>query len=131
MDDCILSSLSLPLGAKSESPSSCSPALKDSNCQERAGRPGSLERAGGQQQQQQQRDASRQLGVGRASQEKRRAAGAVPCDNTIDLTASNENADSNSGDDDDDSSSHLRKRKLSQGSGDVPAKRPSEVPAFL
>ncbi|XP_075886350.1 uncharacterized protein LOC142890909 isoform X2 [Nelusetta ayraudi] len=134
MDDCILSSLSLPLGAKSESPSSCSPALKDSNCQERAGRPGSLERAGGQQQQQQQqRDASRQLGVGRASQEKRRAAGAAPCDNTIDLTASNENADSNSGDDDDDddSSSHLRKRKLSQGSEDVPAKRPSEVPAFL
>lgn len=70
--------------------------------------------------------------MGRASQEKRRAAGAVPCDNTIDLTASNENADSNSGDDDDDdSSSRLRKRKLSQGSGDVPAKRPSEVPAFL
>lgn len=124
MDDCILSSLSLPPGAKSEGPSSCSPALKDSNCQERPQNP---ERVG-QEQQQQQRDSSWPLGATRAPQEKRRAAAAGPSKDTIDLTASAENADSDS-DDGDNSRSSLRKRKLSQGGADVPAKR--LVEAFL
>lgn len=131
MDDCILSSLSLPLGTKSESPS-CSPPLKDSNHQERTGCPDSPERA-----RQPQRDASSRLGGRRACQEKRRTTGAAPCDDTIDLTAFNEHAESNSGDDDDDDdangggSKSLRKRKRSLGGGDVPAKRPAELPAFL
>lgn len=125
MDDCILSSLSLPLGAKSES-RSCSPAPKDSNHQERTGRPDSPE-AG-----QQQRDANQRLRPRRASQERRKSAGAAPWEDTIDLTAFNEHADSNSGDGDDaDSNTSLRKRKLPLGGGDVPAKRPTELPAFL
>lgn len=117
----------MPLGAKSESPS-CSPALKDSNHAERTGRPDSPERAG-----QQQRDASRKLGARRASQEKRKTTGAAAaCENTIDLTAFNEHTDSNSDDgNDDNSSTSLRKRKLSLGGGDVPAKRPAELPVFL
>lgn len=124
MDDCILSSLSLPLGAKSES-RSCSPTAKDPNHQEQTGRPDSPEKA-----EPQQRDASRRLRPRRASQEKKRTTGAAPWEDTIDLTAFNEHADPNSGDDDN-SNTSLRKRRLSLGGGDVPAKRPTELPAFL
>lgn len=140
MDDCILFSLSLPPGTKSAmSPASCSPAVKDSDCQEGAGHQDASFNTGSQERaRQRQRDArdpgSWQLHARGASQE-RRAVGARPCDETIDLTTSNENADSDSGGDNSSSSLRgarvLRKRKLSHGGGDVPAKQPAETSAFL
>lgn len=152
MDDCILSSLSLPPGTKPVmDAASCSPALKDSNSQEHEGlldapfSTSSLEgtsRRSSETQRLRQRDAgdpsSWQLQArgGNISQERKaqNAIGAQPCDETIDLTTSNETADTDSGAEDSSQSSRggrvLRKRKLSEGVG-VPAKQPAESSAFL
>lgn len=152
MDDCILSSLSLPPGTKPVmSTASCSPALKDSNSQEHKGRldapfnVSSLERASrrssetARQRQKDTRDSSSwQLHArgGNISQERKaqNPSGARPCDETIDLTTSNETADTDSAADDNSQSLRggrvLRKRKLSNGV-DVPAKLPAEASAFL
>ncbi|XP_041820105.1 uncharacterized protein zgc:113263 isoform X2 [Chelmon rostratus] len=140
MDDCILSSLSLPPGTKlGMNNTSCSPALKDSSSPEHKGRPDApfstsgLERAS-----RRSSETARQRPVrgGTVSQERKvqNAISARPCDETIDLTASNETADTDSAADDDSQSLRggrvLRKRRLS-GGVDVPAKQPAEATAFL
>lgn len=57
-----------------------------------------------------------------------------PCDETIDLTTSNETADTDSADNEDSQSLRetrvFRKRKLS-GGVDIPTKQPVEASAFL
>nr|XP_046235057.1 uncharacterized protein zgc:113263 isoform X4 [Scatophagus argus] len=152
MDDCILSSLSLPPGTKSVMNSSpCSPALKDLSPEEHEGHlnaplsTSSLERASrrssetSRQRQMDTRDSgSWQLQVrGRSISQERNpqnAIGAPACDETIDLTTSNETADTEVAADDNSQSLRvgqiLRKRKLS-GGVDVPTKQPAQAPAFL
>ncbi|XP_071358596.1 uncharacterized protein [Trachinotus anak] len=152
MDDCILSSLSLPPGTKPvRNTTSCSPALKDSTSPEHKGRldapinTSGLERAGRRssetirQRLKETKDSgSWQLQVrgGNISQERnaQSSVSARPCDETIDLTASNEAADTNSAANEDSQSlrgaSALRKRKLS-GGVDIPSKQPVEASAFL
>lgn len=152
MDDCILSSLSLPPGTKPvTNAASCSPALNDSNPQEHEGlldapfSTSSLERTGrgsSEAARLRQKDAGDSGGWqlqaqgGNVSQERKApsATGAQPCDETIDLTASHEAADTDSGAEDGSHSLRggrvLRKRKLSEGVG-VPAKQPAEASAFL
>ncbi|XP_076578481.1 uncharacterized protein LOC143314985 isoform X3 [Chaetodon auriga] len=140
MDDCILSSLSLPPGTKLVmNNASCSPSLKDSDSPEHKENldapfsASSLERA--RQRPKDTRDSgSWQLQVrgGSTSQERKaqNTISARPCDETIDLTASNETADTDSAADDDSQSLRggrvLRKRRLS-GGVDVPAKQPAEA----
>ncbi|XP_068163009.1 uncharacterized protein zgc:113263 isoform X2 [Antennarius striatus] len=141
MDDCILSSLSLPPGAKSvENSSPCSPSVKDSNPPENNGEfdnETAFETA--RQRATDSRDSSRwklQVRNGNVSQERQMQSlsGAQPCDETIDLTVSNEMADTNSVASDNHQSMKggriLRKRKLS-GGVDIPTKRPVEATAFF
>ncbi len=147
MDDCILSSLSLPPGSKPVMiTTSCSPALQDSNPpedRERLDAPfitSSLERASrrsseaARQRLMDTRDSSGwQLQV---SQERsvQGAISAQSCDETIDLTTSNETVDADLTADDSSQSLRggriLRKRKLS-GGVDYTAKQPAEATAFL
>lgn len=149
MDDCILSSLSLPPGTKPAMiTTSCSPALKDSNPPEDGGCldtpfvTGGLSRRSSETVRQRLKDTrdsgSWQLQVrgGNISQERaaQNAISAQPCDETIDLTTSNETVDADLTADDSSQSLRggrvLRKRKLS-GGVDVPAKQPAETAAFL
>ncbi len=152
MDDCILSSLSLPPGTKPVmDAASCSPALEDSNPPEHKGRldapfnASSLERASrrssdaARQRLKEARDSGGwqlQVRGGNISQEKKgqNSISARPCDETIDLTTSTETADTDSAADDSSQSLRgarvLRKRKLS-GGVDVPTKQPAEATAFL
>lgn len=146
MDDCILSSLSLPPGTKPVmNTTSCSPALKDSNPPEHEGHldtpfnTSSLERASRtssetlRQRLKETRDSGR---GGNISQERKmqNSISTRPCDETIDLTRSNETADTDSAADDNSQSLRgprvLRKRKLSEGV-DIPKKQPAEATAFL
>ncbi|XP_027128087.1 uncharacterized protein zgc:113263 isoform X1 [Larimichthys crocea] len=152
MDDCILSSLSLPPGTKSVmKTTACPPALKDSNPPEHkesldapfnTSSPEKASRRSSETARQRPKDTrdsgSWQLRVrgGNICQE-RKAQDTVseqPCDETIDLTAPNETADKDSAADDNSQSLRggriLRKRKLS-GGVDVPAKQPAEAAAFL
>lgn len=152
MDDCILSSLSLPPGTKSVMKTTvCSPALKDSNPPEHKesldtpfniSSPEKASRRSSETARQRPKDTrdpgSWQLRVrgGNISQERKvqAAISEQPCDETIDLTASNETADTHSAADDNSQSLRggrvLRKRKLS-GGVDVPTKQPVEAAAFL
>ncbi|XP_042367628.1 uncharacterized protein zgc:113263 isoform X2 [Plectropomus leopardus] len=152
MDDCILSSLSLPPGSKPVTDtSSCSPALKESNPPEHKGSldapfsTSRLERAIRRSSEtlrqtlKETRDSgSWQLQVrgGNTSQEGRmqNSVSARPCDETIDLTTPNETADTDSAANDNSQSLRggpvLRKRKLSEGV-DIPAKQPAEATPFL
>ncbi|XP_078137669.1 uncharacterized protein LOC144537707 isoform X1 [Sander vitreus] len=151
MDDCILSSLSLPPGTKPViNTTSCSPALKDSNPLEHKGRldapfnTSSLERASRRtsetvrQRLNETRDSGGwqlQVRGGNVSQERtvQSSVSARPCDETIDLTTS-ETADINSAANDNSQSLRggrvLRKRKLS-GGVDIPTKQPLEATAYL
>uniref|UniRef100_UPI0037E76248 uncharacterized protein n=1 Tax=Semicossyphus pulcher TaxID=241346 RepID=UPI0037E76248 len=137
MDDCILSSLSLPPGTKPAiNTTSCSPALKESNPPEHQGRLSapSQERAS----RRSSETARQRLKETRALSSQERKAqssvSALTCDETIDLTASNEPADSDSAASENSQSLRggrvLRKRKLS-GCVDFPAKQPTEAAAFL
>ncbi|XP_054480641.1 uncharacterized protein zgc:113263 [Anoplopoma fimbria] len=152
MDDCILSSLSLPPGTKSvTNTTSCSPALKDSNPSEHKGNldalfdTSSLERAMRRSSEtvRQRLEETRDLGSwqlqvrGRKLSQERKVQDSVsaqPSDETIDLTKSNETADKDSAANDNNQSVRgtrvLRKRKLSEGV-DIPAKQPAEATAFL
>ncbi|XP_053271441.1 uncharacterized protein LOC128429185 [Pleuronectes platessa] len=153
MDDCILSSLSLPPGAKpATNTTSSSPPLKDSASPQHKGRPdppigtSSLELAC-----RRSSDTIRQSlmetknsgrwqlqvqGGGGGSQERKvqNSISAGPCDDTIDLTAPTESGDAGSAANGDGHSLRggrvLRKRKLS-GGVDIPAKLPVDFPAFL
>ncbi|XP_039998724.1 uncharacterized protein zgc:113263 isoform X3 [Xiphias gladius] len=148
MDDCILSSLSLPPGTK---PVSCSPALKDSTSPEHKGcldapiNTSTLERAGRsssetiRQRLKQTRDSgSWQLQVrGQNISQERKVQNSVstrPCDETIDLTTSNETVDTDSAANGESQSLRgarvVRKRKLS-GGVDIPPKQPVEASACL
>lgn len=142
MDDCILSSLSLPPGAKAVIDSASSPQLGDASelegpadapvngggGDERSSRkgPGAARRR--------QKDAGDsedwQLGDGGSVSQD----GKLPCDETIDLTTSGETTETESVADDSSQSARiarfLRKRKSSDVV-DVPAKQPTEVSAFL
>ncbi|KAF3705093.1 Zinc finger and SCAN domain-containing protein 29 Zinc finger protein 690 [Channa argus] len=145
MDDCILSSLSLPPGARPDTnTTSCSPALKDPTSPEHKGcldaliDTGSLDRASRWSSEtiRQRREETRDSDVwehqikGRSiSQEATH-----PCDETIDLTTSNETADTDSAPNEDNLSLResrvLGKRKLS-GGVDIPAKKTVETSAFF
>ncbi|KAM9328767.1 uncharacterized protein KZ484_020133 isoform 2-T2 [Pholidichthys leucotaenia] len=153
MDDCILSSLSLPPGTKpAMDTASCSPALKDSTTSEHKG-PLSTPIINMRSQERLSRRSSDtiRLGLGEArdsdswqlqlrggnvSQERKvqTTIGTRPCAETIDLTISNENANSDSEASQSSQSlrvmQSLRKRKLSD-SMDVPTKHPVEASAFL
>ncbi|XP_067437306.1 uncharacterized protein zgc:113263 isoform X3 [Thunnus thynnus] len=154
MDDCILSSLSLPPVTKPVmNTTSCSPALKDSTPPECKGHPGapnntsSLERAirgGSETIRQRLRETgdsgSWQLQVrgGNCSiSQERKVQNSIntrPCDETIDLTTSNETAGTDSAANENSQSFRgervPRKRKLS-GGVDIPTKQPMEASAFL
>ncbi|XP_056223663.1 uncharacterized protein zgc:113263 isoform X1 [Seriola aureovittata] len=152
MDDCILSSLSLPPGAKVvKSTTSCSPALNDSTSPEHKGRldapinTSGSERAGrrssetSRQRLKETKDSDGwqlQVRGGNVSQERKvqSSVSAQPCDETIDLTTPNETAETDSAANEDSQSLRgarvLRKRKLSGGE-DVPAKQPVEASVFL
>lgn len=138
MDDCILSSLSLPPGAKLGS----SPRLSDSGSSEpkddapvNGGGPKRSSRRGPEGPRQGQADAGdsedwRLLLGGRSVPRD----GTQPRDETIDLTTSGETTDTESVAEDGGESARtgrsLRKRKLSEGV-DIPAKQPTEASAFL
>ncbi|KAK9525675.1 hypothetical protein VZT92_016360 [Zoarces viviparus] len=145
MDDCILSSLSLPPGTKpaTNATASCTPASKDSNPPEHKGQldalfdTSSLERAirrsseTVRQRLEETRDSgSWQLQV----RDGKDSVSAQPRDETIDLTTSNETANKESAANDISHSLRggrvLRKRKLS-GGVDIPKKQPAEATAFL
>ncbi|XP_029318417.1 uncharacterized protein LOC115028663 [Cottoperca gobio] len=143
MDDCILSSLSLPPGTKPVSnTTSCSHALKDSNPPEHKGRLGSLfntsslERASRRSSEtvRQSLKDTRQVRAGSLSQERKvqNSVSARPCDETIDLTLSNETAATDPAANDNSQSLRrvLRKRKMS-GGVDIPTKQLVEETAFL
>ncbi|XP_069556074.1 uncharacterized protein [Brachyistius frenatus] len=141
MDDCILSSLSLPPGTKpAMDTASCSPALKDSDPPEHKGllstpvNTSSLERSSTR-----SSETSRQRleDRGRNLSQERKAQNSVstrPYNETIDLTAPNETADTDSEASENNQSLRpargLRKRKRS-GGVDVPTKQPVEAAAFL
>ncbi|TNM91308.1 hypothetical protein fugu_019688 [Takifugu bimaculatus] len=141
MDDCILSSLSLPPGAKPVINSASSPQLGDaSELKGHADAPingGGIERSsrkgpGAARQRRKDTGDSEdwQLGDGGSISRDRKP----PCDEMIDLTTSGETTDTESVADDSGQSTRiarlLRKRKLSDGV-DIPAKQPTEVSAFL
>nr|XP_033470495.1 uncharacterized protein zgc:113263 isoform X3 [Epinephelus lanceolatus] len=152
MDDCILSSLSLPPGTKPvTNTTSSSPALEDSNPPEHEGRldtpfnTSCLERAIRRSSEtlrqtlRETRDSGSWQLQGRGvniSQERKaqNSVSARPCDETIDLTTPNETADRDSVASDNSQSLRgapvLRKRKLS-GGVDIPLKQPVEATAFL
>ncbi|XP_068449254.1 uncharacterized protein [Clinocottus analis] len=150
MDDCILSSLSLPPGTKSvTNTTSSSPALKDSNPPEHKRHldaffnTSSLERAirrsseTVRQRLEETGDLGSwqlQVGGGNLSQERKGqdSVGAPPSEATIDLTAPNETVDTDSVAN---NLSHsvrgtrvLRKRKLSSAA-EIPKKQPAEAKA--
>lgn len=143
MDDCILSSLSLPPGAKPVIDSASSPPVTDCSPSELRGRaeapsngggPQRLSRRGPEAARQRQQLAgdsadSRLHPAGRSvSRETKR-----PCDETIDLTTSGETTDSESVAEDSSRSARggrpLRKRKLSE-EVEIPAKQAAQA-AFL
>ncbi|XP_020494456.1 uncharacterized protein zgc:113263 isoform X1 [Labrus bergylta] len=137
MDDCILSSLSLPPGTKAAiKNTSCTPAFKDSNPPEHQGRltapfsTSSLERAS------RTSEGPKETRVlGSQERNAQSSFSTQTCDETIDLTASNETAHPDSAAGDNSQSLRggrvLRKRKLS-GGVDVPnSKQPPEGAHFL
>lgn len=138
MDDCILSSLSLPPGAKPVVNSASSPQLGDTSELGAADTPvngGGNERSsrkgpGAARQKDTGDSEDWQLGDGGSISQDRKPS----CDETIDLTTSGETTDTESVADDRSQSTRtarfLRKRKLSDGV-DIPAKQPTEVSAFL
>ncbi|XP_047191851.1 uncharacterized protein zgc:113263 isoform X3 [Scophthalmus maximus] len=148
MDDCILSSLSLPPGTKPvTNTAACSPPLKDSASPEDKGRldapisTSSLEQACMRssetirQSLKETKDSSSWHGHvrgGGVSQERKvqNSISTRPCDDTIDLTTPNEGAYANSVANGDGRSLRgariLRKRKLSEGV-DIPTKLPVEA----
>ncbi|KAF7662044.1 hypothetical protein LDENG_00247240 [Lucifuga dentata] len=154
MDDCILSSLSLPPVTKSIiNTASCSSALDSSTLREQEGRPeasldkNNLERRSRRVSEQirhslrETRDSdSWQLkvrrGNGSISQERKvqNSVNTRPHDETIDLTTSKETADTDSAASEISQSLRggrvLRKRKLSGGL-DIPSKQPMEASTFL
>ncbi|XP_034434543.1 uncharacterized protein zgc:113263 isoform X1 [Hippoglossus hippoglossus] len=152
MDDCILSSLSLPPGAKpATNATSSSPPLKVSASPQHKGRlespigGSSLELACRRssdtirQSLMETKDSGswqQQVRGGGSSQERKvqNSISARPCDETIDLTAPNESGDADSAANGDGQSLRggrvLRKRKLS-GGVDIPAKLPVDFPAFF
>ncbi|XP_047431903.1 uncharacterized protein zgc:113263 isoform X2 [Mugil cephalus] len=144
MDDCILSSLSLPPGTKpATDASSCSPALKDSAPPEHEGLLGdpvntsSLEKSSRRTSEairpRPRETRQSKVGGGNTSQE-RKSLGTQPCDETIDLTTFNDAADMDS--EASESSQSLkaervfRKRKRSEDV-DVPPKQSVDASAFL
>lgn len=152
MDDCILSSLSLPPGTKAvTSAASSSPAHEDPNPPQHKGHldtpfnssiPERASRRGSEATRQRPKDTrdsnGRQLRLRgeKVSQERtaQNTSGSQPWDETIDLTTVNDTADADSAADNNSQSSRggrvLRKRKLSAGV-DVPKKQPAEGKAFL
>lgn len=142
MDDCILSSLSLPPGAKPAVDSASSPHLTDSDSSELRGQadaptngPQRLSRRGPE------AARPRQKGAADSEDGRLRLAGRSvsretkqPCEETIDLTTSGETTDTDSLAEDGSQSARrgraLRKRKMSEDV-DIPAKQPAEAPAFL
>ncbi|XP_059181672.1 uncharacterized protein zgc:113263 isoform X2 [Centropristis striata] len=149
MDDCILSSLSLPPGTKPvTNTTSCSPALNDSNPPEHKGsldapfNTSSLERPSRRssetlrQRLKETKDSGSWQLQGRGgniSQERKvqNSVSAQTCDETIDLTASNETACTDSAASEKSQSLRGgRKRKLSEDI-DIPSKQPTEAPTFL
>ncbi|XP_044041382.1 uncharacterized protein zgc:113263 isoform X2 [Siniperca chuatsi] len=149
MDDCILSSLSLPPGTKPVmNTASCSPALKDSNPPEPEGcldtpyNTSSLERAGRRSSttlRQRLKETSdsgswqQLVRGGNISQERKvqNSISARTCDETIDLTTSNADRDSAANDSQSLRGGRvLRKRKLS-GGVDIPTKQIAEATAYL
>ncbi|KAF6735239.1 Zinc finger and SCAN domain-containing protein 29 [Oryzias melastigma] len=143
MDDCILSSLSLPLGTKPDvETASCSPTVKESPPPEHKlllnppVHTSRLERPV-RQRPREARDSdswSPQVRGGNISQERKVLNLKRPCHETIDLTVSNEAADTDSEASESNQSLRAahgqRKRKLS-GGVDVPTKQLVEAPAFL
>ncbi|XP_037317790.2 uncharacterized protein zgc:113263 isoform X1 [Pungitius pungitius] len=143
MDDCILSSLSLPPGTKPvTNTTSYSPALRDSNPPEQKGPLDALFNTSSL-----QRTLRRSSETVRQRLEEARDSGswqlqvrddkdsltAQPCDMTIDLTTPNATADTAAANDNSQSlrgGRVLRKRKLN-GSVDIPAKQPADATAFL
>ncbi|XP_026183030.1 uncharacterized protein LOC113142286 isoform X2 [Mastacembelus armatus] len=133
MDDCILSSLSLPPGTKPVmNTTSCSPALRDSTSPEHKEHVDALINTG-----------SLDSGIwqqqirGRNTSQERKVTNSIstrPCDETIDLTTSNDTVDTDSAASEDSRSLRggrvLRKRKLS-GSVDIPTKQPVDASTFL
>ncbi|XP_005451753.1 uncharacterized protein zgc:113263 isoform X1 [Oreochromis niloticus] len=148
MDDCILTSLSLPPGTKTVmETASCSPALKDSDHKGLLSAPvnaSSTEKSRRSSEPIRQglretRDSGSwqlQARAGNISQERKvqNIISTLPCDETIDLTTSNETADTDSEASENNQSLRaariLRKRKLS-GGVDIPTKQPVEASAFL
>lgn len=135
MDDCILSSLSLPPGTKPVmNATSCSPAGERVDASFNTSRRSS--EAAGQRLKETRDSWQLQVRGGNISQERKApsAISARPCDETIDLTAPNETADTDSTADDNSQSVTgvrvLRKRKLS-GGVEVPSKQPAEAAPFL
>lgn len=147
MDDCILTSLSLPPGTKTVmETASCSPALKDSDHKGLLSAPvnaSSTEKSRRSSEPIRQgprdtRDSGSwqlQARAGNISQERKvqNIISTLPCDETIDLTTSNETADTDSEASENNQSLRaariLRKRKLS-GGVDIPTKQ-QEASAFL
>nr|XP_020455352.1 uncharacterized protein LOC109959929 isoform X2 [Monopterus albus] len=152
VDDYILSSLSLPPGTKPiMNMASCSPTLKDSTspehreCLSAVINTSSLERANrrcSQTIRQSLKETSdsgiwqQQVRGGNISQERKmpNLVSTRLCDETIDLTTSNEAADKESPANEDSRNLRgerlLRKRKLS-GGVDIPTKQPVDASAFL
>lgn len=140
MDDCILSSLSLPAGAKPADSSASSPHLTDSNASELQGQADAPTNGGGPQRLSRRGPEAarqRQKVAGDSEDSRLRPGGRSisretkqPCDETIDLTASGEATDTDSLAEDSSQGARrgrlLRKRKLSE---DVD--QPPEAPAFL
>lgn len=133
MDDCILSSLSLPPGAKPVVNAASSPHRADSS--ERRGQADAPANGGGP-----QRSSRRGPEATRQRQKVAGDSGGIsqetkqPCEETIDLTTSAETTDTDSVAEDSSQSVSrgrpVRKRKLSEDV-DVPAKQPTEAAAFL
>lgn len=149
MDNCILSSLSLPPGSRpvmDAASSSASP--EDSTPPEAKGlvsapvstsdpeRPNTRSCDAARQRQKQERDSGgrplRSRGV-KASQDRTAQNSTKARHETIDLTESNEAADTDSEESSRSLSAprRLRRRRKLSGGADVPAKKPVEASAFL
>lgn len=135
MDDCILSSLSLPPGAKAVIDSASSPSSELKGRGDAPVNGGGNERSsrkspGAARQKDTGDSEDWQLGDGGSISQDRK----LPCDETIDLTTSGETTETESVADDSSQSARiarfLRKRKSSDVV-DIPAKQPMEVSAFL
>lgn len=146
MDDCILSSLSLPPGTKPDmNAASCSPALQDSTPPEHKAllQSGSINTSGLEKSSRRKSEAVRQrpgesrdsgswqLKVrGGSTSQERKSLSTQPCDETIDLTTCNDNAEASEGNQNLKTERVLRKRKRSEDV-DVPPKQPVDASAFL